>query len=240
MTNTVAGVHLGPDTHANRPAATAVTAGSLYSCSDHSLVYRSDGSSWATWATLGGTVSADLKQAANAYLLSFVTGSYYDGTNERQYTTKTLASDTLYFSPIYIPTAATFDRIGINVTTLGSGASGRLGIYEADADGLPGDLLLDAGTVDCSSTGGKEITISQALSADTVYWLALAASAVFSVTAPGTIPGPVYGLPSLTATNPATEILASVLQAHTFGALPDPATGVADDGHQPSIRLRAT
>lgn len=57
MTNTVAGIHLGADTHANRPDATAVTAGSLYSCSDHNLVYRSDGSTWSTWATLGGSIS---------------------------------------------------------------------------------------------------------------------------------------------------------------------------------------
>lgn len=42
------------DTHANRPAANTVPVGALYSCTTHSLVYRSDGSSWATWATLGG------------------------------------------------------------------------------------------------------------------------------------------------------------------------------------------
>lgn len=55
MTATVAGIHLGIDTHANRPAGNAVPDGSLYSCSDHSLIYRSNfaGNSWATWATLG-------------------------------------------------------------------------------------------------------------------------------------------------------------------------------------------
>jgi hypothetical protein len=46
--------HLLDGTHASRPAATAVPTGTLYSCSDHSLVYQSDGSAWATWATLGG------------------------------------------------------------------------------------------------------------------------------------------------------------------------------------------
>lgn len=43
--------------HASRPAATAVGAGSIYACSTHSLIYQSDGSSWATWATLGGDLS---------------------------------------------------------------------------------------------------------------------------------------------------------------------------------------
>lgn len=41
-------------THAARPAASAVGGGTLYSCSDHSLIYQSDGSAWSTWATVGG------------------------------------------------------------------------------------------------------------------------------------------------------------------------------------------
>ena len=40
--------------HASRPAASAVGTGALYSCTDHSLVYQTDGSTWTTWATLGG------------------------------------------------------------------------------------------------------------------------------------------------------------------------------------------
>ncbi len=60
MTATVAGIHLGIDTHANRPAANTVPDGSIYSCSTHSLIYKSNlaGNSWATWATLGTTVAA--------------------------------------------------------------------------------------------------------------------------------------------------------------------------------------
>lgn len=57
MAATVAGIHLGIDTHANRPAANTAPDGSLYSCSTHSLVYKSNyvGNSWATWAALTGT-----------------------------------------------------------------------------------------------------------------------------------------------------------------------------------------
>lgn len=40
--------------HASRPAASAVGTGALYSCTDHGLVYQTDGSSWTTWASLGG------------------------------------------------------------------------------------------------------------------------------------------------------------------------------------------
>lgn len=57
MTATVAGIHLGIDTHANRPAANTVPDGSIYSCSTHGLLYKSNlaGNSWATYATLGGS-----------------------------------------------------------------------------------------------------------------------------------------------------------------------------------------
>jgi hypothetical protein len=52
--------HLLTGTHGSRPAASAVPAGTLYSCTTHNLVYQSDGSStWSTWATLLGNVAAD-------------------------------------------------------------------------------------------------------------------------------------------------------------------------------------
>lgn len=59
MTATVAGIHLGIDTHANRPAANTVPDGSLYSCSTHNLVYKGNnsGNTWATWATVGASGS---------------------------------------------------------------------------------------------------------------------------------------------------------------------------------------
>lgn len=50
--------HLLEGDHASRPAATAVPAGTLYACSDHGLIYQSDGATWATWASLGGGAPA--------------------------------------------------------------------------------------------------------------------------------------------------------------------------------------
>lgn len=38
--------------HAGRPAASSGCI--LYSCTEHGLVYRSDGTTWTTWLTLGG------------------------------------------------------------------------------------------------------------------------------------------------------------------------------------------
>lgn len=45
-------------THAARPAASAVGVGSLYACSDHKLIYQSDGSSWSTWIDASGSGAA--------------------------------------------------------------------------------------------------------------------------------------------------------------------------------------
>lgn len=57
--------HIQAGTHAARPAATAVASGALYSCSDHSLIYQSDGATWSTYATLGQT-GAVLQSLADA------------------------------------------------------------------------------------------------------------------------------------------------------------------------------
>lgn len=54
---TVPGMFL-TGTHAARPAASAVGKGSLYACSDHKLVYQSDGSSWTTWIDASGSGGA--------------------------------------------------------------------------------------------------------------------------------------------------------------------------------------
>lgn len=51
--------HMLAGDHASRPAATAVPAGSLYSCSTHSLIYKSDGATWSTWATFTSTGLSD-------------------------------------------------------------------------------------------------------------------------------------------------------------------------------------
>lgn len=53
MTATVPGI-LQTGDHASRPAFGSVSIGTLYACSDHNLVYQSDGSAWNTWADMSG------------------------------------------------------------------------------------------------------------------------------------------------------------------------------------------
>jgi hypothetical protein len=79
---------------------------------------------------------------------------------------------TLYISFI-APATTTIDRIGLEVTSAGSGGSvHRLGIW-ADNNNVPGTLLVDAGTVATDSTGFKEATVSQSVIAGARYWVAV-------------------------------------------------------------------
>lgn len=48
--------HLLTGDHASRPAASAVPEGTLYSCTDHTLIYQSDTSSWSTWIDPSGSI----------------------------------------------------------------------------------------------------------------------------------------------------------------------------------------
>ena len=88
-----------------------------------------------------------------------------------QHDTVVCAQDLPLASPIVTDQAMTITRLGIEVTSAGgAGSVVRLGIY-ADSSGLPGSLVLDAGTINGTSATYQEITISQALSASTRYWL---------------------------------------------------------------------
>ncbi|MEU7170314.1 hypothetical protein ABZ949_02335 [Micromonospora tulbaghiae] len=114
-----------------------------------------------------------------------VTGSpttYY--TTGRYYTTPAAARTTavipngdgsLCGAPFFVGQPRGFDRIGVEVTTAAAATNVRLGIYADTGGGLPGALVLDAGTVDASTTGTKELTISTGLLAPGEYWLAAVA-----------------------------------------------------------------
>ena len=145
---------------------------------------------------------------------------YYGSFPAAAVTTFTITANRLYYFPFFVPQATTFTRIGINVTT-GAAGNARLGIY-ANSNGIPsGAPTLDAGTVDVSTTGEKEIVISQALAAGW-HWLAVVSDVA----------------PTLTAENLATAVLlcnvgslsgaagnvTHVQQSFTYAALPTPSS----------------
>ena len=134
-----------------------------------------------------------------------------------------LTANRIYAMPFICPKAITLDRIGVYVSTL-STTTARLGIY-ADSDLYPGSLVLDAGTIDVTSTGAKTITISQALSANTLYWLVIVCAAT-----PAIYCFPVDAVINVLGTSNAlgTAQNAGLYATLTYGALPGtfPTTGL--------------
>jgi hypothetical protein len=130
----------------------------------------------------------------------------------------------LVATPIWLPGGITVDRLGVEVTTAVATAVYRLGIYR-DAGGIPGALLVDGGTVDCSTTGNKTVTISQAINDPGLYWLAgspqVAVATIRGIThAPGLL-----ALASGLANPPATGGHGGYSRTGVSGALPDPFAG---------------
>jgi hypothetical protein len=84
-----------------------------------------------------------------------------------------IAINTIYYQPIAI--SGTINRIGIEVTTGVAGAA-RLGLY-SNNNGIPGTLILDAGTVDVTSIALVEATISDMVLRGEWMWMALVSNA---------------------------------------------------------------
>lgn len=62
-----------------------------------------------------------------------------------------------YYEPFFVSKAFRVTDLAIEVTTAGAGLA-RIGIYAADQDWQPTTRVMDAGTVDISTTGVKTIT----------------------------------------------------------------------------------
>ncbi len=103
---------------------------------------------------------------------SIRSGRYYpiEGVNALYASTPT-GRNVMWAALFVARERATWTRIGITLGTGVASCVARLGIY-SDANGAPGDLVLDAGTINCDTgdVGTREITISQSLDSG-VYWL---------------------------------------------------------------------
>ena len=142
---TVAGIVQLTDSVSSTSTTTAATPNSVKSAYDSSLV-------------------KGVQVAARS-------GLYYRTPNP-QYAINTVTHQRAYYTPIFISTLTTFDRIAINTASTFSGISTvRIGIY-ADSSGIPSTLILDAGTVaPTAASTSYAITINQTL-ATGFYWLA--------------------------------------------------------------------
>lgn len=234
--------HTGDTTDAHDASAISVVdSDGHYTGTEVEAVLEEIGDTIATLEA-GGGASDHLKQRANSYVLDwaalkFGNPAYFDGAMTMQGKgTHTLAPNVIAFCPIYVPRTITVDRIGFNCTSAGvAGTAPRLGIYESDSNGLPGALLLDAGTVAATTTGGKEITISQQLDGDKVYWLAILTNNSITISAQGNVSSLPLKLVSMADT---TYSNISVVDLFTYGALPNPCVPTLSNLNSPSLRVR--
>jgi hypothetical protein len=98
------------------------------------------------------------------------TGQRYYTAPSSARTTAAVADGGACAHPFWVGQNMTFDRIGVDVTAAIAASLVRLGIYADTGRGSPGARVLDAGTVDSSTTGAKELVIAQALTFG-LYWL---------------------------------------------------------------------
>lgn len=151
-----------------------------------------------------------------------------------------LVNTTEYIAPLMIPKAVTVDQILCEITTLGgAGAVMRLGLRAMGTDGMPGTLILDAGTVAADGTIGiKSITISQALSPGVVF---------VSATPQGA-GSPAPTVRSSSSPSPGVQVAGGLNNTVTFvpcgytstaaGALPASPTVTAHVANTPVVGLR--
>ena len=115
-------------------------------------------------AAAGGV--ADFPKKLKPAVTRWAIPGWYCGGN----VATTSLADTIFYIPIFVEETTTYIRIGCNVTTAAAGTA-DLRIFNWN-DGVPGSLVLAAGTVDTGTTGAKQIVISQQLTRG-YYFLAI-------------------------------------------------------------------
>lgn len=134
------------DTHANRPAANAVPKGALYPCSDHNVVYQSDGTTWEDWNPFGTTVENEVLMVA----ISDETTAITTGTAKVTFR---------------MPFALTVTAVRASLTTASSSGNPTFDINEGGASILSTKLSIDSGEK-TSTTAATPAVISDSALAD--------------------------------------------------------------------------
>lgn len=168
-------------------------------------------------------------------LYTFASGYYYTFLSAPSDTTASLSIGVGYGGAYFpVSVATTFDRIGVEITTAVASSTVRLGIYNV-VNSLPTTLVLDAGTVDSSTTGAKEITISQTLQPGLYLLLAAPQTGASPVGMRARSGG--YGIPP-----PQAAISNSNYTGWTAsiaGAFPNSPSWSISQSAQPKVMLRA-
>jgi hypothetical protein len=141
------------------------------------------------------------------------------------------------FVPMFMSDSAHVDRIAIEVASSASeNGVVRLGIYESNERGLPGNLIVDAGTVNGSIVGVKQAIINETLTG--LVWLCVVGQN--SNVSVKSFTNTIQAYPSPTTGAVSAGKLALSFNAYYYGVLPSfaGASPVGITYYPPLVNLR--
>jgi len=186
---------------------------------------------------VNGLVAAAVTRANHSRLAPIVSGQKYNAFSHgygcaAAPAATSISSGFIYFSLIDIPAEATFDRIGTTVRTAGAGVTARLGVFNIDLVTRVATRIIDAGAIDASTTGDKELTINLTLSPGR-YALAITPSGEISINGAPAARG--FDWSSTSSIPRATRLMSGV----TYGAYASSYTINTANGNVYDTYLRA-
>ena len=125
---------------------------------------------------LSNGVSSQISLTTSVSTTPFVPGGYYRSRYSGS-ASHNLTSNKLVLCPIFVPYETRLDRIGWTTNSFSSAGNSRFGLYNdgsrtGNTPGKPSTLIVDAGTVSCTSgTTSFVISIDQTIPAG-LYWMA--------------------------------------------------------------------
>ena len=155
----------------------------------------------------------------------YIAGKYYLPDHMfASVTSGNTVADQIYFMPFVPRETHTFDRLALANTGAGdAGDKCRLGIYTAGADGLPDSRVVDGGEIVFGGAAAlNTVTISQSLSANTLYWLCAVFDAIVTVlkTDISVASTPMISNYGLETTRINVSMMGAILESHAYAALP--------------------
>lgn len=178
---------------------------------------RFDGSAWA--------LSMDLSLGVRTAFTSY----YCSEAVVQASTTGAVTADRIYYQPFNLPNDVV-DRIGVNVTSGAAGAA-RVGLYTANSAGMPGTLIVDAGTVDTTSIAMVEASFTATRLPPRRVWAAI----TFNATPTCTI-GSASGSHVLGSSAPGTAYRGLIV-SNAYGSLASTAVAPTAFVSQPPMIL---
>lgn len=112
---------------------------------------------------------------ASSYRIKGINNRWHINGRMASYTPTALSTNRLYLTPLPSPVQMTMTGIGISLTASATTSFGRLGIYDADSNNLPNNLIYDAGLIPFSGTPAAiQITgFNLVLTGSNLYYLAM-------------------------------------------------------------------